>query len=139
MLISESSAFESDFIRGMIAELNGNSPRAKEIQPGVYVIGHFGSTAFLREYEHYPELSVGPYGVCDDAQQLLDHCPELLAPGRFFIVTLTPVIRENQPPVGGWRWCKWGQYIGMQNPEHEYLYNDTHIDRVFCYHIYERK
>lgn len=31
----------------------------------------------------------------------------------------------------------WGAYIGNQNPQHEYIYDDKHIDKVYCYHIYE--
>lgn len=123
-----------------IARINGNSGNAKEIKPGIYEIGHFGSSNFLRGYEEYPELSVGAYGVCDSVEQLLSACPELENDkARNFVVTVTKVTRASQEPEGGWRWHKWGEYIGTQNPQHEYLYDDTHISEVLVYHIYERK
>jgi hypothetical protein len=40
-------------------------------------------------------------------------------------------------PKSGWRYHKWGDYIGSQNPQSEYLYDDTHIDAVWTFHIYE--
>jgi len=88
-------------------------------------------------YEHYTD-GIDAYGVCDSVEQLLAACPELEAPGRRFVVTVTPVKRANQPADGGWRWHKWGDYIGTQNPQHEYLYDDVHIDMVLCYHIFEK-
>ena len=124
----------------LIARINGNSGDAKEIKTGIYEIGHFGSSDFLRGYEEYPELSVGPYGVCDSVEQLLAACPELESdPSRKFVVTVNRLTRESQPAEGGWRWHKWGEYIGTQKPTHEYLYDDTHISEVLVYHIYERK
>ena len=140
MLRNESSVMHIDQIGAIIAITNGNDPHAKEIRTGVYEIGHFGSSCFLPGYEQYPiDLSVGPYGVCDDAEQLLEACPELEAEGREFVITLTPVLKANQGPAGGWRWHKWGDYIGTQKPQCEYLYDEPNIDKVYCYHIYELK
>lgn len=45
--------------------------------------------------------------------------------------------RCEQYPEGGWRWHKWGPYIGVQNPQCEYLYDEKNIDVVYTYHIYE--
>ena len=123
----------------MIAFINGNSVKAKALQTGVYQIGHFGSSDFLRGYNEYPDLTIGPYGVCDSVEQLLKACPELEADkDRRFVITVTPVTRAQQPDSGGWRWHKWGDYIGTQNPQHEYLYDEKHIEEVLVYHIYER-
>ncbi len=78
------------------------------------------------------------YGVCDNYKQVLDKYKTILIdPNKDYVVGLCTVDRIKQPPEGGWRWHKWGEYIGTQNPKHEYLYDDTHIDRVFCFHIYE--
>lgn len=56
---------------------------------------------------------------------------------RSYLIGLSTVNRKDEPEGGGWRWGKWGKYIGTQKPQHEYIYNDTHIDTVYCYHIYE--
>ena len=78
------------------------------------------------------------YGVCDDYSQILERYDGLLNnPNKNYVIGLSVVEREKQPLDGGWRWHKWGEYIGNQNPQHEYLYDDVHIDRVYCFHIYE--
>lgn len=77
------------------------------------------------------------YGVCDNVQQVLEVYPELLADTRKFIVFFEPILKEDQPKNNGWRWHKWGKYIGEQNPEHEYLYDEPNINEVWLYHIVE--
>lgn len=78
------------------------------------------------------------FGVCDNYSQILEKYAYLLNnPDKNYVIGLSTVKRENQSPDGGWRWHKWGEYIGNQNPQHEYLYDDTHIDVVYCFHIYE--
>ena len=139
MLISEPSIFTNDPILTMLAELMGNTTPTLEIQKGVYEITHFGASSFLRNYDHYPNTSVGSYGVCDNIDQLIEQCPELSDPNRQFVVTLTPVVKANQSEEGGWRWHKWGDYIGTQKPTCEYLYDEPEIDKVYCFHIYEKK
>jgi len=48
------------------------------------------------------------YGVCDSPQQFADYYPKWS--GK---VWFTYVKREDQPSGrDGWRWRKWGQYIG---------------------------
>ena len=33
----------------------------------------------------------------------------------------------------GWRWHKWGPYIGTQDPQCEYLADEPEIKEVFVY------
>lgn len=142
MLISNRSAIFTDPILTMLA----GDKKTKEIQPGVYEIGHFGGTSFLEDYEHYPEFGSeegendyrGPYGVCDSIEQLLAKYPELEAEDREFVVTLSPIRKAEQYPQGGWRWHKWGEYIGTQQPTCEYIFDEPTIELVYVYHIYER-
>ena len=94
----------------------------------------------LEEYyqQHYnkPYERIGEYGVCDNYQQVLDHIPHLIDSDEKFCVILTPVEKNAQPEDGGWRWSKWGEYIGNQKSSSEYLYYEPDIDLVFVYHIY---
>jgi hypothetical protein len=122
----------------MVAVANGGNSQAQQLREGVYEVGHFGCSNFLRGYEEYPETTVGPYGVCDNLEQLLTACPELESSERQFVVTLTRVRKADQPPDGGWRWHKWGEYIGTQDRQCEYLHDEPHVDEVFCFHIYEK-
>ena len=140
MLIHEPAvlAAGSDPIFAMLAAISGRSGDKRELRPGVYQIGHFGSSHFLSNYERYPNTSVGSYGVCDSLENLLEKCPELEAPGREFVVTLTPIRKADEPANGGWRWHKWGEYIGAQEPQCEYIHDEPVIEQVFCFHIYER-
>lgn len=130
----------------VIAQLNGNDAGCIEHRPGIYEVGHFGSSADLPSFDHYPDFSAddgnyrGSYGVCDDVANLLAVYPELEAPGREFVVRMTPILKANQESSGGWRWHKWGEYIGHQSPSGcEYLYDEPTIEKVYCFSIYERK
>lgn len=139
MLRDEPLMMVTDPMLDCIAAVNGNPGGQKKLAEGVYQAGHFGSSNWPAGYEHYPEnLSIGPYGVCDDYQQVIDACPELRDPDRRFVIRVTEVRKDRQESSGGWRWHKWGEYIGKQTPTTEYLYNEPVIDRVFVYHIYER-
>lgn len=124
----------------MIADLNGNSTGVEVLATGVVQIGHFGSSDFPKGVKtvDWPKLSIGHYGVCDSYEQVLEKCPELrLDKDRKFVVTVTKIQKATQPPEGGWRWHKWGEYIGTQEPTSEYIYDEPLIEEVFCYHIYE--
>ena len=112
----------------------------KNPEPGIYIID--SPTVYLDRlvWNDYPILSneIWNYGVCDDYQQLLSKCPEIVESDRQFLITLFEVNREDQPEDGGWRWHKWGDYIGTQQPTCEYLYDEPEIDRVYCYQVYEK-
>ena len=161
MLIKMPADAQRDSILSHFAELEGKNPSAVEERVGIYRVTHFGSTHFLRAWNHYPDfvplevnddmpahmkedayedldlVQRSPYGVCDNVDQLLKHFPELEASDRMFVVTLTEVRKDEQPNRGGWRWHKWGPYIGSHTPAHEYLYDEKDIEAVFVYHIYE--
>ncbi|MDX5412855.1 MAG: hypothetical protein LPK02_07385 [Rhodobacterales bacterium] len=90
----------------------------------------------------YPELEtpegdhIPIYGVCDSVEQFDALFGDTLrAHEHSFIVTFVEIRRADQHPNGGWRYHKWGEYVGTQEPMHEYLYDDKHIDRVFTFHI----
>lgn len=126
-------------ISAIIALANGNSPVPKVLSDGVYEIGHFGSSDWPPDYEHLPNgLEINSYGVCDDWLQIEALCPTLRDPSRIFIILLTPIRHADQPARGGWRWHKWGPYIGAHDYQHEYLYDEEGIEVVYCYHIYEK-
>ena len=114
----------------------------KQIQEGCYEITHYGSSAWPPGYEQYPKFKShhSSYGVCDNLSQILQKIPEIEQDqNRQFIITLTPVIKKNQSRRGGWRWHKWGEYIGTQEPTTEYLYDEPIIKKVYAFHIYEKK
>lgn len=77
------------------------------------------------------------YGVCDNYEQILSTYGGLYDPERKFVVSLTEIRKDEQPEQCGWRWEKWGEYIGSQNSQADYLFDEPEIECVFAYRIYE--
>ncbi len=130
----------------------GRFDSPKEIQPGLYEIAHFSFNEFLDDsWEEWPEVgkvrhrAVGgeysSHGVCDSPAQFLKH-----GIGRFitkskreFCVSFTH-IEKKADPEGGWRWHKWGPYIGKGKPTTEYIYDEAEFDDgVYVYAVFEKK
>lgn len=96
-------------------------------------------------WHQYPDLgpdeqSFGCYGVCDSPTQFMAHAigQWLAASDRKFVVSFTCIRKAEQPEDGGWRWHKWGEYIGEKDPQYEYLYDECpEITEVYVYHVYE--
>lgn len=124
----------------IVAGMLGGGPGShKRVSQGVYTRGSFGHNGYVPGWEDWPKMDNGsPYGVCDNYQQILVRYPELQAEDRTFVVFMTRVTHAEQPDSGGWRWHKWGEYIGTHELQHEYLYDEKGIEEVFCYHIYEK-
>ena len=79
------------------------------------------------------------YGVVDSLEQFYSYFKFLDFLDQKYVAFLTPIQKKNQPSDGGWRWHKWGQYIGKHKPQHEYLYDEKDIDLVYVYTIMEVK
>lgn len=77
------------------------------------------------------------HGVCDSWEQIIQTWPRLLSDPRPFIIGIAPVYREHQSERQGWRWEKWGKYIGTQRSVADYLYDEPEIDVVHVFHILE--
>jgi hypothetical protein len=125
----------------------GNESGCTRLATGVYQAGdsNFDDFLGLRDYEmKYPKLqqigtseSFSPYGVCDKWTQVVKQCANLnLSDDIPYVLFVSPVRKSEQSKSGGWRWHKWGEYIGSQHRECEYLYDEPHVERVYCYHIY---
>jgi len=77
------------------------------------------------------------YGVADNPLQAIERDRYLASkPDVTVVVFLTPIFKEDEPSVGGWRWHKWGRYVGDQNPQHEYIFDEEHIELVYVYSVY---
>lgn len=76
-----------------------------------------------------------PYGVCDGPEQLLS-LYDFEADPRQLVIFLVEMRKEDQPERDGWRWHKWGPYVGTQNPQCEYLYDEPEIESAWTYSIY---
>ncbi|MGG1671524.1 hypothetical protein ACIFOE_12895 [Paenibacillus sp. NRS-1783] len=100
---------------------------------GVRIKDKYNYDPIVDDGERYVE----PYGVCDHYEQILNLAPEIINSEKKYVIGLTLVKKEWEPEDGGWRWHKWGEYIGNQSPQCEYIYDEPEIEQVYCYYIYE--
>ena len=80
----------------------------------------------------------GSYGVCDSYEQVIDRFG-LNESELEVTVSLTPIYKNEQSETGGWRWHKWGEYIGDKTITSEYLYEEEDIDLVYVYQVFVLK
>lgn len=143
MLVDVKLANLHDREVAVLRAIGGDDPRPKPLaHVGCYLITHFNFDMYIRGIlvESYPDLPLAmhAYGVCDSPGQLIQDFGEALADSaRRFVVSFTRIQRADQPPSGGWRWHKWGPYVGHQQPTCEYLYDEANIEEVYTYHVYE--
>lgn len=126
----------SDDIPGLV--------RPDRVRRGVYLIKHHSFERLLPESKNgrqEPTLleDLNNYGVCDSIDQFMSKLGELLEslPNKL-VISFTHIRKDAQPPKEGWRWHKWGPYVGNGTPSTEYLYDEPGFpDGVYTYHIYE--
>ena len=122
-----------------------HSRLVKEIEMGIFIIGSFNFDNLIsNRIEKYYEFEdegryLGAYGVCDNIEQVKEKYSKWINdPDLKFFISFAEVKKSDQPSEGGWRWHKWGNYIGIKEPQGEYLYDeDDDIQKVYCYHIYQ--
>ena len=99
------------------------------------------------EYEGWiePEIvqnAYESYGVCDHWSQILTKFKHIQTSVIPYIIRVSLVSKDLQPENGGWRWHKWGPYIGAfrsQAAQYEYLYDTPDVEKVFIYEVHEVK
>lgn len=150
-----------DSFHPVLAAVSGGKRTRKLPEIGCYLAYHWNIDLMLgkRVIEEYPEFDFrepGIYGtrmppadkdgcvtfdaigVCDSPQQLLEKFgKQIRADKRNFIISFVEIRKDQQSSTGGWRWHKWGSYVGEHDPQYEYLYDEPKIDVVYTYHIYE--
>lgn len=127
-----------------VIDLNGTSRSPSFTRRGNIYIGHAvgdfvnAHTDFTEEEFDYsfsmPE-GVENYGVADSLEQIEQHIIPLVADTRRWLVYASEVCRDTEEPYSGWRWHKWGRYIGEKTPRCEYLNDEPEIERVWCFHV----
>ncbi len=143
MLINPKLAQVDGGLGALLNALGGYQTAPIKLDDGIYQIFGFNGEYYFEgiknEWPSFPDYQ-GSYGVCDSVENLKAVYGEMLDdPTRKFVVTLTPVYRDpdNKGKGGGWRWHKWGPYIGAHDVQYEYLDDEEGIEQVLCFHIYE--
>lgn len=87
-------------------------------------------------YPKFGDYDPNSYGVCDSPDQFMEKYGNVLRDDpRNLVVAFVSIRKSTQYPEGGWRWHKWGPYVGKQTPTCEYLYDEPLIKEVFTYQI----
>lgn len=114
-------------------------------------------------YKHWPASSLA-YGVSDNATQVFTHLQQALEtyltkdssypffirgkrlykflvtnPNAIYMLGCHPVFNHHDDASGGWRWHKWGPYLGKHTPQCQYLNEEKNIDYVLLWHLYPLK
>ena len=76
------------------------------------------------------------FGVADNIEQVIDFYNKNEC-GLFSGNHVISYFEVRKSPTCGWRWHKWGPYIGTQEPQCEYLADEPEIEKVICFSIYK--
>lgn len=90
----------------------------------------------MRDYINY-ENNAWYYGVADNLEQIIDLYNKN-EEGWFkgnHVILCWKVKKDPDNPCSGWRWHKWGDYIGTQNPQCEYLNDEPEINEAVVFSI----
>lgn len=100
------------------------------------------SLSFDDRYGIFPNHEKSTYGVADNIEQIKEYYrSEIDDPDKKYMISVTPVgqDKENRGKGGGWRWHKWGPYIGKLEPQCEYLDDEDFGDdfqHVLTFQLY---
>lgn len=124
----------------------GGTP--EQVEPGLFKCGHWNFDAYLspewtRDWDFEGEESRGmppEYGVCDSIGQFKRKYFDKLSsdPKHEYVVSFVHIQKALEPQQNGWRWCKWGEYVGEKEPKYEYLAHEPEITEVYTFHVYRK-
>ena len=111
-----------------ILSLIGQGGKAEELETGIFISPSFSfGNSIINDKNEYFDFQnegeyLGAYGVCDTVEQVKEKYSKWLNDTELkFCISFTKVTKSEQDANGGWRWHKWGEYIGKLNPQCEYL------------------
>jgi hypothetical protein len=111
------------------------------VQTGVYYAGIDADRAFRDMVDMDMDYGANPAwtrrnssGIADTPEQVLAYtkADTMQTP---CVVLLTVIERAKQPKIGGWRWSKWGTYIGTRKRKADFLANEPEIDKVLVWRV----
>lgn len=109
------------------------------VQCGIYDdCGYnFSNLIDMQGWEEFVDhAGVPSYGVADSIEQFIDlYGSSIVLDSRGCAVGFTTVRKSEMPESGGWRWHKWGGYVGKQEPTCEYLYDEPKIEEVTTFTV----
>lgn len=91
-------------------------------------------TALLSERNR--GANANSYGVADSIEQIYQHYRFLEASPTKYAIMCKTIYADNS---GGWRWHKWGKYIGKHEIKCEYIADEVGIEKVIIFSVVEIK
>lgn len=121
-----------------------NPTGLKKITTGIYEGYFYHNIDEIKQYPYFNSIEdfkklnfLEPFGVCDsykDIERVYKKHPIYINPDKCCII-LSPIKKTEN---SGWRWHKWGTYIGKQKRIGcEYLKDELHIDEIKLFHFYK--
>lgn len=145
MLIDAQEVYQPNFGSFVAALVSGGAYPTQRLRQGVYLLPYHPPSPWPpgNRFRDFPDLPDGlyMYGVCDGLDNYMEKQGRALdALDKKYFVTLTVVERDpdGKGKRQGWRWHKWGPYIGACEPEREYLDDEEGIDQVYCFQVFEQ-
>ncbi len=130
----------------ILGVIGGGAAGLDRIGQGMYLCRHWSVEHIVpvksrwKDGDGHVDLGddVPEFGVCDTPEQCIEKLKLRDHPVPVF-VSFVRVRRDEQPPDGGWRWHKWGEYIGAHSPQCEYIHDEPDIEEVYTFSIYQPK
>jgi hypothetical protein len=134
-----------------IATVLGDGLEPRVLADGYVQIGHWNPELdgwlVRKPYVHSPafqqvldEIHLYEYGVCDSIEQFQQKYGKALDDCMFRVAVFFTHVAKDLANAGrgrGWRWHKWGPYVGDGVPTREYLDDEPLFDDgVYTYHVY---
>ncbi len=147
-MLVDPKGFVSNDLQTVIVNIinRGGQVVPEKIDQGMYIVGHWnveemvvGDEVRKRwNEEKYVSPPFPEFGVVDYPHQLLEVVDLHTIPEKVF-VTFVKIERDqsNANIGGGWRWHKWGDYLGIQNPQCEYIDDEPDIECVYTFSVHE--
>ncbi len=120
----------------------GEGRTEQMLQEGLIEIPHFSPEHIYAVTDNWNIDGINGElnGVADTPQQAIEYARKLVGDDpQTFCVFVTHIVKDpsNRGQGGGWRWGKWGEYIGSGTPEHEYLDDEDEFkEGVYVFGIY---
>lgn len=137
----------------------------KEIEPGIYMTGlnfehsieqytdfksvdsyeRLGKDGLPKKYEQgssmtdYFDNTLEVYGIADNVEQIKQMYQQQINSDNPIVISITEINKDDQPSEDGWRWEKWGKYIGNQNSQSQYIYDEPEIESVYVFTVHAVK
>lgn len=89
----------------------------------------------MKIFSYLKEHGLHSFGVADSIEQIQRYLEKVETLPEKFIVIMTPVYRKDEPSFGGFRFHKWGKYIGNHTIEQEYFYDHKEMDVLYTFRV----